>query len=474
MLWFALWPLLSAAAPARDLSAADFDWHATVSTERADGLHQLQLGEDALLAATAAGPRDLRIFNANGEALPIAQLPAVAPRVEHRVPVALRMAPLPGSQQAQDRALADYALRLVRDRDHTVLEIGTNAGATAANATQDPGGFLLDLRPLKDEQGELVLHFAASAPDYANTATISGSEDLVSWHLLASGPLALNRQLGGTAVERSSFELNHPPAFARVQWPAGAAPKLDAASFSEQLPPPLAPALHTALQLSALADGRWLVDLPPALPLWRIAIHVAQPNQALKVDLLCPSYRGEGSDRQRLLRELSSRTSSQPWFACVRGIHVYRVDRSGEWVENLPVAVPGHPAHLVLQVIDPPDYRGPPPDVEEQWQPVRFAFLARAPGPYQLAVGHEGADEGPRLDLAGMLSGEDPVGTNLPRAQVTPSGPAEMKPAAARAAQLARNRAHWRWSLWAVLLVAVGALAALAWRVAKNIRGASG
>jgi hypothetical protein len=49
-----------------------------------------------------------------------------------------------------------------------------------------------------------------------------------------------------------------------------------------------------------------------------------------------------------------------------------------------------------------------------------------------------------------------------------------MKPAAARAAQLARNRAHWRWSLWAVLLVAVGALAALAWRVAKNIRGASG
>ncbi|HEX4597566.1 MAG TPA: DUF3999 family protein [Burkholderiaceae bacterium] len=465
---------MSAAAPARDLTAADFDWHATVSTERTDGLHQLQLGEDALLAATASGPRDLRIFNANGEALPVAQLPAVAPPAEHGVTVALRMAPLPGSQQAQDRTLADYALRLVRDRDHTVLEIGANAGSTPASATHDPGGFLLDLRPLKDEQGELVLQFAAGAPDYANTATISGSDDLVSWHLLVSGPLARNRQLGGAAVEHSSFELNHPPAFARVQWPAGAAPKLDAASFRQRLPPRVAPASQTALQLSALPDGRWLVDLPPALPLWRIAIHVAQPNQALKVDLLCPSSGGEVSDREHLLRELSGRTSSQPWFACVRGVHVYRVDRSGEWVENLPVAIPGHPAHLLVHVIDPPDYRGPPPDVEEQWQPVRLAFLARAPGPYQLAVGHEGAGEGPRLDLAGMLSGEDPAGTNLPRAQVTPSGPADMKPAAARAAQLARNQARWRWSLWAVLLVAVGALAALAWRVAKSIRGAGG
>jgi hypothetical protein len=465
--------LVAIGVDARDLSAADFDWRATLITDRSEGLHQLQLGQEALLAATESGVRDLRIFNANGEALPVAQLPAVPPAAaEHGAPVELHMAPLPNSPQAQERALAEYALRWVRDRDRTTLEIGT--GALKPDQAREPGGYLLDLRPLKDKQGELLLHFAADAPDYANTATISGSDDLVSWHPLASGPLARNRRLGDAVVERSTFDLRHPPAFARVQWPAGAAPKLDGASFREQLPAPVAPTLHTPLELAALQDARWLIDVPVGLPLTRIMIRVAQPNQALRVDVLCPPYGTVLPDRSHLLRDLSNRTSPEPWLACARNIEVFRADRAGEWVENAPIAIPGRPTRLLLQVVEPRDYRGQAPSVEAEWMPVRLAFLARAPGPYQLAVGHEGAEQGPRLDLVGMLPREDPAGARLPFAQVAQIAPASAAQAATRATRLARSQARWRWSLWAVLLLAVVALAALAWRLARNIHSTSG
>jgi hypothetical protein len=457
-------------AAARDLTAADFNWRATLATERAEGLHVLQLGQEPLVAATTSEPRDLRIFNASGEALPVVLLPGMVPTEPARAPpTPLRMAPLPGTPQARQRALADFAFRLERDREHTVLEVGPGTDGGAAADAHDPGGYLLDLRPLKDKQGELSLHFAADAPDYANPVTISGSDDLVSWHPVASGSLARNRQLGGN-VERSSFELSRPPAFARVQWPAGAAPKLDAASFIERLPAPVAPAPRTPLALAMLQDGEWLIDVPVGLPLTRIVIRVAQPNQALRVDLLCPQQGAILADRERLLRELSRRTAPEPWFTCARDVEVFKADRAGQWVENPPVAIAGRPTRLLLQIVDPKDYRGAAPSVEAEWTPLRLAFLARGPGPYQLAVGHEAADEGPRLDLAGMLPRDDPYGSGLPVARVLHVVRTDITKEPTRAALAARTQARWRWALWAVLLLAVAALALMAWWLARNIR----
>jgi len=461
---------LCAAGAVRGAEAVtgDFEWHATLATERNEGLHQLTLDQDALLAATQAGLRDLRVFNANGEALPLARLPAPAPAQAGRGPPrTLKMVPLPASPQAQDRALADYAVRLVRERDRTTLEIAPTPSEGAAATPREPGAYLLDLRPLKDLQGELQLHFAADAPDYANTATVLGSDDLVSWRLLASGPLAHNRQLGDSAIERGSFALQPPPAFARVTWPAGAAPALGGASFSEQLAATITPLSRTPLELAGLADGGWLIALPAGLPITRIAIHAPQPNQALRVDLLCPQNASPYPYRHHLLRELANRSAQQPWYPCRGGIEVYKADRGGQWVENPPFEMPMHPAQMQLRVVQPKDYRGAPPQVEVEWQPVRLAFLARAPGPYQLAVGSETAADGPVLDLASLLSRDDPAGVHLPAASVAQS---DTGPIASRAQQSARAQSRWRWSLWAVLLLAVGALSALAWQLLQNLR----
>jgi hypothetical protein len=247
---------------------------------------------------------------------------------------------------------------------------------------------------------------------------------------------------------------------------------LDGASFRERLLAPVAPAPRAPLEIAAVADGQWLIDLPVGLPLTRVMIHVPQPNQALRVDLLCPQSGDALPDRRHLLLELTNRNLAQPWRVCAHGIEAFRIDRAGRWVENEPVGIPGRPEHLVLQVIDPRNYRGPPPSVEGEWLPVRLAFLARGPGPYQLAVGHEGADEGPRLDLSGMLPRDDFDGSHLPVARVVQVAAVDSTQAAARAEQSVRNLARWRAFLWALLLLAVALLAVLAWRLARSMGGA--
>jgi len=469
------------AAGARELTPADFEMRAALTTERADGLHVVQIGESVLRAATTPQPYDLRIFNGAGEALPTAPLPGVVPAEPTRLPpAALNIAALPRAPEARERVLADFALRFERDREHTLLEVGPAVApaperpaalAGAAGPAGAAGGYLIDLRSLKGKQGDLMLHFAADAPDYASQVTISGSDDLVSWRPLVMGPLTRNRQLG-EQVERSAFPLNDPPAFGRVLWPSAESPRLDSVLFAQRLAAVRVPLPRAALALVRGQAGQWLVDIPVGLPVARFVIHAPQPNQALRVELRC-LYPGElAPARRHRLRGLSARSESDPWTICARDVEVIRADRGGEWIENPPIAIPGRPSQMELRVTDPKDYEGAPPVVEVEWVPVRLAFLARAPGPYVLAIGREGTDPGPRLDLPSVMLRNDPYGAAFPLAHLVQDaggGQADAAQAASGAQNAVRAQARWRWMLWAVLVAAVLALAAMAWQLARRI-----
>ena len=86
--------------------------------------------------------------------------------------------------------------------------------------------------PLKDRKGRVVLAFAPSAADYAGRVELLGSDDLVNWRALASGPLAHERRLGDV-IERNRFEVQAPPSFLRVAWNGSAAPQIGAARFED-------------------------------------------------------------------------------------------------------------------------------------------------------------------------------------------------------------------------------------------------
>ena len=429
-----------------------------------EGLNAVELTEPVYRAAVHRSLNDLRVFNAQGEALPFAVLPPAPQSPPDVRLIDLALTPLPAQQVARDAALQAYALRFERDRDRAVLEIRGEPAAAPANS--EVGGYLVDARRLKDTKGRLVLVFAPDAPDFAVRVDVSGSEDLVNWRVLATGPLARERRLGGEAIEKNRYELNAPPSFLRVGWKGSPAPQIGAARF-EELTPVVVALPRAQLTVTLGNDSRSLyADLPPALPTERLYIHLPEVNMSERVSV----YRhvADPAPRSRHLG-LLPRRAPEHWVHAGT-VDVFRVMHGGVEVEGdgLALRVPTDGVRIDASRA----FSGALPKVEAEWRPARIAFAARAPGPYRLAVGHEGAPPSPSLDLRALLAPDDATGVKLPAARVeAPSADATGPAAAERIAA----QAHWsRILLWSVLGIAILGLAWMAWRLAAQLRAAPG
>jgi hypothetical protein len=431
-----------------------------------DGLHTVELTEAVYRAAAGRHLADLRIFNANGEALPLARLPQPpAPPPATRT-IELTLAPLPAQIDARESMLKSYALRIERDGERAVIEIGGTAAGAAQPAV---GGYLIDARPLKKLRGRLHLVFGAGAPEYAGRVDVLGSDDLVNWRPIASGPLARTHRLG-ELIEKGSFELRQPPSFLRVAWLGEHGPELAAAQFDEYLP--AARTLPRASLALVASDDRksLLVEVPLALPIEQLVIRTPQLNQSLQVHVY--RHLDERAPQARRLG-LVSRRAPERWVP-VGTVNVLRVLQNGVEVEGAPLPFTAQTDRLRIDSEVP--FGEALPTVEAEWRPARYAFAARAPGPFLLAVGHADPDVGPVLDLRPLLSSEDPAALQWPTARIaTAAEAAPLADAAARRAERIAAEARWsRWAMWGVLALALVALAWMAWRLAGQLRRPAG
>ena len=263
-----------------------------------------------------------------------------------------------------------------------MVEIGPlPPAATAAAATLALGGYLIDARPLKDLKGRLVLSFSSTADDYAGRVEIRGSDDLVFWRPLASGPLTRSRSLG-EVIERNHFVLNRPPAFIRVSWTSKDAPDIERAQFLEDVAASVT--LPRAQLAATLSDDRrsLFVDVPEALPITRVLVRVPELNRVVRAQV----YRHDAAPSPRARRiHVGPRRIEEHWQP-IGSVEAFRMLRDGVEIEGAPLAIPVRTDRLRFDFSAPLD--GAPPSIEAEWRPGRVIFAARAPGPYVLAVGH--------------------------------------------------------------------------------------
>lgn len=451
------WATLMAAA-AQTPGSADFAVRLPLTTT-GDGLHVVEFPEAVYRASQTRDLTDLRIFNARDEALPIAYVSAPAPVAPTSPAVDLRLARLPAETAARDSLLRTFALRVERDRERAVVEIGPASPTVAA--TPAIGGYLIDARPLKDLQGRLVLTFASDAPDYAGRVEILGSDDLVFWGPLAAGPLARTRSLGDV-IERNHFELVRPPAFIRVAWASNEVPAIERAHFVEHVAPSVK--LPRATLAATLSDDRrsLYVDVPEALPITRLFVKTPEFNRVVRARV----YRHDGAPPARR-HTIGPRRTQEHWQP-MGSVEAFRVLRDGVEVEGAPLVIAVRSDRLRFDFSAPLD--GDVPTIEAEWRPQRAIFAARAPGPYVLAVGHRETRAGPMLDARAMLAADDPAGSRLPIAIVDERPGAAVGPAQQRAQSIA-SQARWsRYLLWGVLAAAVIGLAWMAWRMSVQMR----
>lgn len=457
---FVTYTCAASVAVAQTLGSGDFVVRVPVTTT-GDGLHVMELPEAVYRAAQTRDLADLRIFNALDQALPIAFVSPPAPVAPTPIALDLRIARLPADSEARDALLRSFALRVERDRERAVVEIGPLPAATTAAATPALGGYLIDARPLKDLKGRLVLAFASSADDYAGRIEIRGSDDLVFWRPLASGPLTRSRSLG-EIIERNHFALNRPPAFVRVAWTSKDAPDIESAQFLEDVPASVT--LPRAQLATTLSDDRrsLYVDVPEALPITRVLVSMPDLNRVVRAQV----YRHDAAPPPRMRRvPFAPRRTEEHWQP-IGSVEAFRVLRDGAEIEGAPLAIPVRTDRLRFDFAAP--LEGTAPLIEAEWRPARVIFAARAPGPYVLAVGRADTPFGPGLDARSVLAVDDPSGTRLPMATVEVGSAVT-----AQQQRVQRIASEARWSkylLWSVLLLAVAGLGWMSWRMSVQLR----
>lgn len=441
--------LLSAAAFAAP-APADFANRVPLEVSGDGPWYRLSLPIEVLFAAHHGDLRDVRVFNAAGEALPYSLRTSAASEKQVRSDVQARIFPLRG---VSGSAAADN-LKIVRSTTGTILEITPNA--PAQDKTQMLRGWLLETGAGDLPLDRLQLDWTAETDGFQRLR-IEASDDLEHWRSLGEGQLA-RLDFNGQRIEQNAIALPGESArYLRLWWesPEQAAQLVGATlSGSRSSTGPIPMLWSEPLPAKADANGDFSWNLPLALPVERVRIPLQQDNTLAPVVI---------SGRQK---------GNVQWAPLARGV-LYRLPGQRGEVTQEELELPGTMlGQLRLQV----DSRGgglggSTAHLSVGVRATELVFLARGGAPYELAVGSGSVSAG-SLPLTTLVPGYEPkrlATMGEARLKGTLQAPAEQAPASETKADT-----NWkRYGLWALLLAGVGLLALMALSLLRSNRQAS-
>ncbi|MDT8991367.1 DUF3999 family protein [Curvibacter sp. APW13] len=457
---------LWAQADTAPLKYTEFSWRAALITPPDAALVRVALPAPALGALQSRSGNDIRVFDAQGQALPHALLstPSAAPidAAGARVP-ALPLQAQAASGSAQLSARVDVRSHGNGGVQHLQLQwSGTGADPTALQAA------VFDLRAVKGLVSSVDL--GITLPD--NTPVhlqASLSKTLQQWQSVpTTGPVY--RFAGSGAPSNLRLQFSSPQQvqdqFLLLQWPASAQVKVQALQLRTVSAAPTPAMVEVGLPPGDPArSGKGLEwTLPPGAHVASVQWSLTQPNQLR-------TYQLQGR------RATSPGSNSTAAWESLGSVVVYHLQQGANIRHNAPHPLPAGDWRT-LRLTDWPSGDTPVADglqAKLQLQPVTLAFLANGQAPYTLAVGRS-----------------DTPAAALPAATLTTAAatPPDTWPLAgigaavsAPNAQAKRFADRWRYFLedsnaragflWLVLGAAVLALGAVALKLLRSNRAAA-
>ena len=435
--------------------------------------------------------RDIRVRNANGDAVPYAWLrdEAAAPRFSSKeVPIFA----LPASAgHASDDASPSF-----RVRPDGSLALARKPARRQAGAAQ----WLIDASQLKG--GLLQARFDV-APDARGLFAfrLEASDDLRHWRPVGGEEQLVRLAHGGQAIERLAVELGGVHArFLRLRWsdPHNGAPLTGVAIDSVQEAEPAAPPQWSG----ALGPERCGADhcdypLPRGLPVESLRIDLADVDTLAQVGISgllaatptvpadpAPAPRNPLYALRHRQRPPVAPTGSAGEVPLLDTV-VYRLAQTGGEARSPVLALDGaRYTHLRLRTAGPVSLLGAaPPSIAVGATPRTLVFLAQGAAPYSLAWNAapeknavQGGPSGAALALATLLPG---YSANKPvvadeATVVLPQPPvAAVDAAVAAAAQLpvpTQPDPARKWWLWGALGIGLLLLAGMAWSLFASLR----
>lgn len=442
------WPwilLLVAPAALAEVAPQDFDVRLAIEAPAEAGLVRIRLPADVYRAVRRPDLGDVRIFNAAGQAVPMARLPRRSEARERRVERPLVSVPgmTVGTTDSVvvDKVSASGSVRIE-------IDAGSNTPAVAL-----PSGYLLDVKDFDAAIDELTLIWPEPTP-FEAAVTVRASDDLQNWRNVARRTPVLALGGGDARIVQDRIALPAVRArFLRVDWD-GAPPAITlqrAALVSRSAAASIA---REWVEVEGARSGTIVEYISPGL----------FPVEVLR--LVPPG------DNDVVSAVLSSRAAVSARWQWRGGTVGYRLRQADGIQEGTPTPVAQTRDPLWRASLGTDLGEGPAPRLQLGWVPEEVAFVARGAGPYTLAAGHAstppawlapaqvvpgyGSATAATLQAGRVLTGAQPVSP-------PPRTPAPWQPGL-------------HWLLWAALLAGVGVLGAMARGLWRDMRasGASG
>jgi hypothetical protein len=380
---------------------------------------------------------DVRVFNANGEAVPY-----VIERRDARADGAGAPAQaLPLFPLGSDGQAGTPGLRVTLDPSGAI-RLQTEGRAASGGAVAQ---YLLDARPLDTAIAALQLSWPQSSADFSGRMRIECSDDLATWRTIVSAAPIANLHAGSQKLIEDRIETPNTQAkFWRLSW-LGTGPPFELTAVRAQAaqgPPRIN---WSTLVITGKADprspGDYEFDLGASFPLERVNLILPDTNSVYLAD-----FKSRSQDKES-------------WHEVTRA-GVYRLASADGQQINGPIEVPLDRDRYWRVHLSGESGATVPLRFEGSFTPSDIEFVAHGTPPYLLAYGSSSV-EAAATDLSVI-----PAGTLISTATLgSRSALGGESHLAAGGSPLDKRNI-----LWAVLVMAVAALAAMAARLMRERR----
>jgi hypothetical protein len=429
--------LLATAPAAHDgpLSPRDFASGMRVDTPRESAAYRLTLPLAVYQGTVREDLSDLRIFNAQGEAVPYS-LTQLEPPPPSLATTSLPLFPLRGAAHA-----AMNGLRLTIDSPGSAVHVQTQgSAATSGEARQ----YILDARGIDAAISALRLAWPDSADDYSGRLTLEVSDDLGAWTPVMSGAPIANLHANGQALVANRIEVAPTRAkFWRLSW-ASSPPAFELSSVTADTAD-RPETVYASLGVGGMADPSdsraYTFDLGAHAPVTRLNLILPESNSLNRVEFS------------------SRRTPDESWRARIVA-DVYRLSTSDGERSNTPIDIGiDNDRYWKARIVNGGDLSRTPPHLVVSYVPAEITFLAQGKGPFILAYGNLSALQA-ETDLSRISRTADIVSATVEAAQAL-GGPGRRVP----------SPAPFPWVralLWSMLIIAALLLGWMAFRLSKD------
>jgi Protein of unknown function (DUF3999) len=443
--------MIAAAIPAIAFAAVhpdDYSQGIRIEPYSGRPIAEVLLPDDVYQHVTQKDLSDVRVFNADGSAVPHAFC-AAPTRAEPTV--------------ARDSLPVFELQGPTKDgRDGTRVEVETangtqvrvhesqNAGETSGTQTW---AHVIDARGITDDLRSI--EFDWTSPDGASQARvrIESSSDLDRWNTVVNTTTLLRVTQGDQQLQRKVVALT--PAhydYLRVARTDGGPPLQIAAVLGEHvsIANEVEPVWFSATPLASADASELLFDAARVAPITYARLVLPVDNSSVRVRI---ESRADDKAQWR-----------QRWSG-----EVYSISTNGEHRVSPPAQLDiDFDRYWRVVYSKPSDALSPAPTLELGYRPAKLRFLVQGDGPYTLAYGSRRAETGVAQACGGLLSGisardmEQMIGEATLGGPQTLGGDTALKP-------LPVKTPVRLIALWATLIAGAGLLIAMALALLKRV-----